>query len=202
MGTLPSININKKVKNDWSYNVKLEARQLLREGDFNGPVNTDFDYVLTDISLITTKKVGLNSRIAGGYLIRLRGEEIIQRTIQQFTTVKRMVGFRLAHRFVSDQTFASAEGPEFRLRYRIGTEIPLNGEAVDPTEFYIKVNNEYLNSWQAKDFDLEIRLVPFLGYAISGNNKIELGLDYRIRSFLDTKTHQNFWVGINWFIEL
>lgn len=201
-GALPSLNINNKFQNGWSLNSRVESRQLMSSGDFQGNSNTEYRYILTDFSFITAKKVGLNSRISGGYLFRLRETEIIHRLIQQYTMVQKMNGFRLAHRFSSDQTFANGEFPEFRLRYRLTSEIPLNGESVDPKEFYIKINNEYLKSWQATDYDFEIRIVPLLGYNIKDNNKIEAGLDYRVNSFLNNNTLHSFWLSLNWFIEI
>lgn len=202
VGTLPSINLNKKLKNDWSLNFKIESRQLIQQGDFKVNVNKNFEYVLTDYSLIAAKKVGLNSRIAGGYLIRFRGGELIHRTIQQYSIVQKRIGYRLGHRFVSDQTFSSNENSTFRLRYRLTPEIPLNGQSVDLKEFYIKINNELLNSFQNSEYDLEIRIIPLLGYHIAGSNKIETGVDYRVNSFLTNNSRHTFWLSLNWFIEM
>ncbi len=199
-GLLPSINLNYKLENDWSLNSKIESRQLLQTGEFNGSTESEYNYILTDISMITAKKVGLNSRVAGGYLIRLREEKLFHRFIQQYTVVQRITGFRLVHRFSTDQTFSKEEKPEFRLRYRIASEVALSGESVDPNEFYFKFNNEYLKSWQDADNDLEIHLVPLLGYNLVNNNKIEMGLDYRVNSFLDNNTRHSFWMNVNWFI--
>lgn len=201
-GILPSLNLNNKFQKGWSLNSKIESRQLMKSGEFGGKSNTEYKYVLTDFSFITAKKVGLNSRITGGYLFRLRDTKIFHRVIQQFTIVQKTNGSRLAHRFSSDQTFSNEEKPEFRLRYRLTSEIALNGESVDPKEFYIKLNNEYLNSWQGMDYDLEIRLSPLLGYDIKDNNKIELGLDYRVNSFLNNNTRHSFWLSLNWFFEI
>jgi hypothetical protein len=202
LGGLPSLNFNAKLKNDWSINSKLESRQLFRSGEIKGSINQKYKYVLTDLSLIAAKKVGLNSRVAGGYLIRFEGREIFHRFIQQFIIVQKLSGFRLAHRFLSDQTFSKTENPEFRIRYRITSEIPLNGESVDPGEFYIKINNEYVNSLQSLEYDLEIRLVPLLGYDITNNFKIETGLDYRVNSFLDNNARHSYWVTVNLFLEI
>lgn len=201
-GGLPSLNINKKLKNDWSLNTKLESRQLFQRGEINGISDKEFNYVLTDLSLIAAKKVGLNSRIAGGYLIRFEDDEISHRFIQQYVIVQKFSGWRLAHRMMSDQTFSKIEKPEIRFRYRLTTEIPLNGESVDPGEFYLKVNNEYVNSFQAKEYDLEIRLIPLLGYDITDNVKIESGLDYRVNSFLNNRTRHSYWMTFNLFIEI
>lgn len=202
MGLLPSLNLNSKLKNDWSINTKIESRQLLQSGVFNVDIDKEYQYVLTDFSLVLAKKVGLNSRIAAGFLLRFEEGELIQRFIQQYAIVQRMSGFRLAHRFVSDQTFSESEKPELRLRYRITSEMPLNGESVDPGEFYLKINHEYLNSFQGSQYDLEIRLIPFIGYDLNDHFKIETGLDYRVDSFLDNNTRHSFWLSMNFFIEI
>lgn len=202
MGGLPSLNFNKKLKNDWSLNSKLESRLLLQRGEVNGDVDKNFNHVLTDFSLIGAKKIGLSSRIAGGYLMRFEGGVINHRFIQQYVTVQKLSGFRLAHRFLSDQTFSASEEPEFRLRYRITSELPLNGESVDPGEYYLKINNEYINSLQAMEYDLEIRLVPLIGYDISERFKVETGLDYRVKSFLTNNTRHSYWMTLNFFIEI
>lgn len=201
-GGLPSLNLNKKFKNDWSLNTKLESRQLLQRGEINRNADKKYQYVLTDLSLVAAKKVGLNSRIAGGYLIRLEDGELSHRFILQYVIVQKMSGFRLVHRILNDQTFSKTEKPEIRFRYRITSEIPLNGQSVDPGEFYLKLNNEYLNSFQALEYDLEVRLIPVLGYDISDNFKIESGLDYRVNSFLNNNTRHSYWMTLNLFIDI
>lgn len=202
VGGLPSINLNYKLKNDWSFNFKIESRQLLQRGTFNGGSDKNYKYVLTDFSLIAAKKVGLNSRISGGHLFRFREGNAIHRLIQQYTVTQKLPRFRLAHRFVTDQTFSHAEATAYRLRYRLATEIPLNGQSADPKEFYLKISNEYVNSIQNADYDLEIRFVPLLGYAITEKHKIEVGLDYRVNSFLNQYARHSFWTSLNWFIEI
>lgn len=202
IGVLPSVNLNKKMNNNWTLNTKLESRQLFQRGEFNGTADKEYNYVLTDMSLIAAKKVGLNSRIAGGYLIRLEDGDFFHRFIQQYVIVQKLSGWRLAHRIMSDQTFSKIEKPDIRLRYRITSEIPLNGEAVDPGEFYLKLNNEYVNSLQGKEYDLEIRLIPILGYDITDNFKIESGLDYRVNSFFNNSTIHSYWMTFNLFIEM
>lgn len=199
-GVLPSINLNKKLQKDWSLNFKTESRQLLQKGVFDGNYIKEYEYLLTDLSLLTAQKVGLNSRIAGGYLIRFRNEEIIHRVIQQYSIVERKTGFRLAHRIAADQTFSSNESPEYRFRYRLTPEIPIDGQSVDLKEFYVKTNLELLNKFQSSDYNLEFRFVPFLGYVLNEQNKIEVGLDYRIDSILITDTRHSFWTSINWYL--
>jgi hypothetical protein len=202
-GGLPSLNLNSKLKHAWSFNTKIESRQLFQQRELAGEaVARKYEYVLTDFSFIAAKKVGLNSRIAGGYLIRFEDDAILHRFIQQYVVVQKLSGFRLAHRFLSDQTFSQRENPDFRIRYRVSSEIPLNGESVDPGEFYLKINHEYINSLQANEYDLEIRLVPLLGYDLSNRYKLEVGLDYRVSSFLRNETSHRYWAALNFFVEI
>lgn len=198
-GILPSININKSLPNDYKLNVKLESRQLLKEGFFEVENDFDYEYLLTDLTLIGSKKIGINKSLAIGYLFRIREGRIIHRSIQQFIMTKRYPGFRIAHRFSADQSFDSKKATEFRLRYRVSSEIALNGQSVNPKEFYLKVNNEYLNSFQKGDYDLEVRVAPFLGYKFTDRKKFEFGLDYRLNSFLNNNSSNRFWISINWY---
>ena len=201
-GILPSLNLNSNLKKDWSLNTKLESRQIFQSGEVNGAVEGNYKYVQTDLSLIVAKKVGLNSRVGGGYLVRLKEGELFHRFIQQYNVVQKLSGFRLAHRFVTDQTFSAIEKPEFRVRYRISSEIPLNGESVDPGEWYLKLNNEYLYNTQASESDLEIRVVPLLGYDISKILNWETGLDYRASSVFKTNKQHSYWITINLYIDI
>lgn len=201
-GLLPSINLNKKLENDWSLNFKIESRQILKQGDLGEDNPFAYDYALTDYSFITAKKVGLYETLAAGYLIRIRDQKPTHRFIQQYVITKQYSGLRLSHRFVADETFDEGESMELRLRYRISTLFALNGQTIDPKEFYLKVNHEYVNSFQDKDYDLEIRLIPFVGYVINKDQKFEFGLDYRINSFLENETSNRYWLSLNWFITL
>jgi hypothetical protein len=201
-GLMPSINFNKGISEDWSLNFKIESRQLFKEGFFRNENEFNYDYLLTDFTTITSKKIGLNNAISIGYTARFVDKDLGHRFIQQFTLTKRYTSLRLAHRFSTDQTFAKERSIQFRVRYRLTTELPLNGQSVDPKEFYIKINNEYLNVFQNKDYDLELRLVPLLGYNFNDNNKLECGLDYRLSSFLNADSRSSFWLSINWFIKI
>lgn len=201
-GLLPSINFNKGISEDWSLNFKIESRQLLKDGFFRNKNEFDYDYLLTDFTTITSKKIGLNNAISFGYTLRVADKDLVHRFIQQITLTKRYSSMRLGHRFSTDQTFAHDRSVQFRVRYRLTAELPLNGQSVDPKEFYIKINNEYLNVFQNKDYDLELRLVPLLGYNFNDNNKLETGLDYRLSSFIHTGSRSSFWLSINWFIKI
>lgn len=193
LGLLPSLNINKKLPKDWALHFKAESRQFLYQEDFS------YDYALTDVALLASTRVRFNTRITMGYMVRIDGEEVKSRTIQQVSFARRNPHVNLAHRIAMDQTFSSSEDTELRFRYRLSSEIPLEGESLDPGEFFLKVSNEYINSFQGSDYDLEIRGATFVGYALLPSSKLELGLDYRASSFLVGQMRNRFWIGINFY---
>jgi len=202
IGSMPSVNVSKDLTNGLGLNFKTESRQSYFTGTFSGESSAKIDYLLTDLSVILSKKVGLNNKLAGGYLVRLRSGQTIHKAVQQFTVVRRYSTFRLAHRFAADHEFSSNIPTELRIRYRVTGEFPLNGEEVDPREMYLKVNNEYLNAFQDGEYDLEIRLAPLLGYVFADKNKFEFGVDYRVSSFLDSPARNSFWVSLNWYLKI
>jgi hypothetical protein len=193
IGFLPTLNINKKLPQDWALNFKAESRQSLVKESF------DYQYLLTDISFAASKKVSINTSVAFGYLLSINDNGIKNRTFQHIAFVKRYANFRLSHRVLADQTFQKDVDPEFRFRYRISSEIPLQGASLDPQEFFLKLNNEYLNSLQNSSYDLEIRTSALLGYVISPNNKLEFGLDYRVDSFVNANIRNRLWIGVNFY---
>ncbi|WP_326986214.1 DUF2490 domain-containing protein [Chryseobacterium sp. MP_3.2] len=202
VGILPSAVLTDKKENDWSVIYEIDSRQLLSKGTFNGFTENKYEYFLTDFSVLGAKKISPKSRLAGGYLLRIEQDKIFHRFIQQYTYTHQLDSLALSHRFSSDQTFSPAEKPEFRLRYRLATEIPLAGKTVDADELYFKISNEYLNSWQDSEYDLEMRLVPLLGFNFRNDKKVEMGMDYRLDSFLQNNTRHSFWMNVNLLIEL
>ncbi|MDT0555140.1 DUF2490 domain-containing protein [Patiriisocius hiemis] len=201
-GLLPSLNFNKNITEVWQLNFEIESRQQLAAGFFENPTELNYEYILTDFTAITSRKVGVNGGIGVGYLFRVSGDKIIQRSLQQYTFTRRLQGVRLGHRIRVDQTFENSKSPVFRARYRFGSEFSLNGQDVDPKEWYLKINNEYLGVFETAENDLEIRLVPVLGYVFTDTNKIEAGLDYRVSNFIDDVSSHRFWFAINWYLKL
>jgi hypothetical protein len=191
---LPSVNLNKKLEKDWSLNFKIESRQQVYSG------KTAYEYLFTDFAVAGGKKIAANTRIVGGYLFRLEPEDVAHRAMQQLIIVSKYGRFRCAHRIASDQTFRQQNTPEFRLRYRLSSELPLNGATLDPQELYLKLSNEYLGSVQESQSDLEIRGLGFMGYTLTDKSKLEIGLDYRLDQFFNTPLRNRYFVGINYYL--
>ena len=146
--------------------------------------------------------MGQTTSIAGGYLSRLFEGRVIHRINQEVSISQPFHALRLTHRVAADQTFYQKFAPQYRLRYRISLEIPLKGHELDPKEFYFKGHNEYLISYQEDHINMQIRLIPMLGYNFSERHRIEGGIDYRLDSILRDRLRNVFWLSIDWLISL
>jgi len=198
-GLLPQVNLSVKLTDRFKLYNKIESRQVVLEQLSEDPT---YKYVLTDISSVLSFRTSANTRISGGYLVRIVNDRIFHRFIQQFNLVNNFERLRLAHRFALDQTFGENLPMEFRTRYRLTLEKPFTGEKVDPKEFYLKFSNEYLWAFRDGNSDIEIRVAPLIGYTFNTKNKIEAGFDYRFNEFLFSASDHDLWVSFAWYLAL
>lgn len=159
VGLLPAISFTKKTNELWQYNIKLESRQWLLQQENNKASDFRFEYVLTDLSLLVSRKIRLQNTLSAGYLHRREIDRSGHRFIQQYLILKKYDRFRVAHRVVTDQTLEEREWT-FRARYRITGEWALQGNVIDKQEWYLKINHEYLNAFTSGKYNLEMRIVP------------------------------------------
>ena len=173
LGLSSNLNFNKKITENEKLNLKIESRQnTFDEGRFN------LEYSQTQISLFGSTGVSYRSSLAIGYSFTIRGGADSHMTAQQLAITNTYGTFRVGHRFSSDQSFGGDRTTRVRARYRISCQLPLKGQIVNVKEFYIKLNNEYLNSFTSSAHDLEVRVAGNLGFEFHDNNKVELGVDY------------------------
>lgn len=201
-GTLPQVNVNFSLTKQLKLNTKLESRQIVSERKPDESGKYPFRYERTDLALVLTKKMAINSTLGGGYLLRLEDRQFVHRFIQQATLVNDLDLITVAHRLVVDETIRPDEPVVVRLRYRLGLEKALNGRQIDPKELYLKFTNEYLGIWSARQTDAEIRASLALGYNASGTTKIELGAEYRVNEFYQPSKAHQYWATLGWFISL
>jgi len=201
-GLLPSFGISAPLAERWRLTVRLESRQQLLSGQFGEGLNSDYKNVLTDFIVVPSRKVGSTSTAGAGYMLRTRNGSYYHRAIQQYSMGSKVRSLKVSHRISADQTFSTAEPAEYRLRYRIGTEIPFSGLEIDDRELYGKITNEVLQEVQKGVYDLENRFVAVTGYQFSDSHRLEYGIDYRIASILSSNIKHTFWWQINWQISL
>ncbi|WP_163379844.1 DUF2490 domain-containing protein [Cyclobacterium sp. SYSU L10401] len=141
--------------------------------------------------------------ITGGYQYRLEsGSDNSHRAIQQISFLQRKGTYQMGHRFRADQTFAPDEPVEYRLRYQISIEIPIEGQSLDPGEFYLVFSDEPIYSIQSGESGLENRLVAALGHLSKGKQKFQAGIDYRTDRFFDADLRQRTWFKFGWYLSL
>ena len=203
VGVIPKLNIKKKFETLWSINLEIAPRiELLERSELSTLENSTF-YTLTDITTVVSRTVGVSNSVGMGYLTRIEEDQsTAHRFIQQYVLIDYKDTHRIAHRFRTDQTFRKGGVPTFRARYRISSDIALRGQTVDPNEFYFKISNEYLGILRDQANDIEIRLTPTLGYNFKNKNIVEVGLDYRIDSFINSNPDHRYWIQVGYYFPL
>ena len=202
LGILPQVNFNASLPAQWKLNAKVESRFGLGDGITGEGFNEDVGYIQTDVSLVLAHKVGVRSKVGGGYLSRFKAGKVIHRISQFYSTVNKFEGFKLGQRFLMDQTFEAGDPIVYRFRYRLSSEIPLQGQNSDAREFYLKANNEYLGIFEKESGVLEIRLVPILGFKLKDRNKIETGIDFRLKDIGSGAFNTQGWLYLGWYYSI
>ena len=202
LGGIPQLNINKILSEKWRLNLKIESRNKFFEFGKEFQNLNKFQHINTGYSIIFSKRIGLSNSLAGGLLLRSGDKHFKSRYIQQLTFVNQYTFFRIAQRLLLDQTIRVNKPFEIRFRYRTTFELPINGRSIDNDEWYLKLNNEFVNCYKNKKYNLEFRSSPLLGFKFSDQNKFEFGLDYRNQSLLHQISKHQFWLSLNWFIIL
>ena len=196
MGVLPKINLSFNLNEKFKISNSLESRQVLYE-QINEAIS--YNVTVTDISALLSYKSSPNTRINGGYLLRLVDGTAVHRLIQQFNYLSPYAKLRFAHRFGTEQNFTASFPVQFRFRYRITLETPLNGTRLDPKEFYLKSSSEAILATRSGDSDVELRVKPVIGYLFPKNSKIEVGIDYRFNEFVISAIDHDFWLSLSWY---
>jgi len=182
---------------------KIESQHGLLSREESG--NNDWEYYhdRTDFQGFVGTSINPFTSVAVGYQYRWDGEgQNSHRSIQQIGYIQPRTGFRLGHRLRADQTFSPTESPEFRLRYRIAFDIPLEGQKVDPGEYYFIASDEPIFGIQGGTLKIENRLVGSLGYYFGPKQKLEAGIDYRTDDFLDGGLRQRIWLKVGWYANI
>ncbi|NVJ87059.1 MAG: DUF2490 domain-containing protein [Algoriphagus sp.] len=198
-GFFPEVGITKKLKNGNKVNFKIENQEVIFRNSQEQEDRWQFRHYRTDLMAFYDWKVSPLSSLAFGLFYRIQDGTNSYRLIQQFALLDRFRRFRVGHRFRLDQTFTPEESTEYRLRYRLAMDIPLEGDAVDPGERYVVVSTEPIFSLQAGEFGLENRLVLTLGKLISNQQKIEYSVDYRTDGFFQEGFRTRLWAKIGYF---
>lgn len=202
-GFFPEAQLTYTPKDKLKLTAKIETQHGMVRNSSETEADFGYFHERTDFQGFVDFTLNPFIAIAGGYQYRWDGSgENSHRSIQQISFVQGRTGYRLGHRLRTDQTFLPSDSPEFRLRYRLVAEIPLNGQRIDPGEFYFIASNEPIFGVQGSEFKIENRLVGSLGHNFSNKQKLEGGIDYRTDDFLDGGLRQRIWLKVGWFVSI
>ena len=198
-GIVPSYNAEINLGQYLTVDAKIQNRFLLyRNPVDDGIKRSGFDH--TGIQAVATARKGALKDFGIGYLFRWDNREggFVHRTIEEYTIERKLGSLSLEHRIRADQTYQSKEGVRHRIRYRLGMEKPLKGVDLDPKEYYLAFNNEYVGSYQDGLAHVEIRFLSAIGYNFSMDEQIEVGLDYRATNLMEHTSKNILWLNIGW----
>ncbi len=196
-GPFAEAAITKKLKNDNKLNFKIENQHVMF--DNREPDILQFDHYRTDLMVFYDWRLTPTSSAAIGIFRRFQDGADGNRIIQQFAFLNRLRTIRLAHRLRTDQTYTDGQDIEWRLRYRVATEVPLDGATLDPGELYLVISNEPIFSLQSGEFNIENRLIFTLGKLYPNNHKLEYSIDYRTDGFFNDQFRTRLWPKIGYF---
>lgn len=192
-GLFPQINLIAPLDSNWELNFLLKPRHILFQGS-PGEAGYHPEYERTDFETIILRRMDKHHAGGAGYMVRYKDGMFYHRTSQQLSSTFSRESLRFGQRTILDQTFGRGKLPVFRVRFRLFTEIPAQGQGIDPGEFYFKLHNEELVLWEGPQADLEVRGLAMPGLRISKNTRTELGLDYRLSNLLEGSREHQFWL--------
>ncbi|MBE0662440.1 MAG: DUF2490 domain-containing protein [Bacteroidales bacterium] len=198
----PDLAINFKLNEDYFLNTKIEAFHYFVERDVNDSPIWVSNFDGTDFQLFLTKRLNPYNRVSLGYQYGFEPNDPgSHRIIQQFSTISRPRNLTIGHRLRSDQTFYQEESFKLRLRYRFSLEVPLQGQALDPGEFFLLASEEVLFDYQDSTVGFENRLVFNIGYMIKPSQKLQFGFDLRSENG-QLFTNNTLLVKLGWIVNL
>lgn len=195
-GVVPYLKSEVALSKSMTLDVKLQNRYFI-----NDPNNTRgslFDH--SGVQIVATGEAGALQNFGSGLLVRYNNSSraMIFRLIEEYSFYGEIAGISFKNRIRTDQTFQAEGKNKYRLRYRISRDQPLKGIDIDPNEYYLKINNEYVGSSEDGSDHLEVRWVSNVGYTIGTNEKIEVGVDYRESNLMEKNQNNRLWINIGW----
>lgn len=197
------LGVRLKLKSDistassWNFKSGLESRQIFRELVHGVEEWRGYKYERTSFSVLAGRPVEDLGKLHAGYMIRRLGTNWVHRGIQQIAWSSGDGFWTFKQRVRLDQTFQMGKNPSFRLRYRIGSNLPLNGTSLEAREWYFSWSHEHMPIHKAGLFTYEIRLNLMVGYLFENSSKVSTGLEGRWSDItLDRKEYQLWWKSI------
>lgn len=198
-GIFPEVSLTKKVSDRIKLNFKVENQEIIFNNQDAQSENPQFTHYRTDLMMFFDRSIRPGVSVALGVFHRFQENEDGNRIIQQLAILQRMRNLRINHRMRTDQTFTRNNDLEVRFRYRFSMEIPLEGDEVDPKEFYLVLSEEPIFSYKGGDFEIENRTAIALGKLLNSQEKLEWALDYRTDGYIQEGFRTRLWMKISYY---
>lgn len=198
-GLFPEAAVTKRLNNGRQLTFKLEHQEISYDNADDASDNL-FTWYRTDLMAFYGVRLANADSVALGVMRRFEDGANANRFIQQYASVGRLRGTRVAHRVRTDQTFRDGDDVELRLRYRIAAEFPLSGSKLEPGENYLVLSAEPILSVQSGETELENRAVVTLGRLLNPDQKVEISLDYRTDKYIQEGFRTRLWLKVGFFL--
>lgn len=189
-GTIPSVLLKSSTqKVDYTFGISSEINAITRT--VNGR-QYPAEVLNLNLESAISYDTGPNFNIAGGFLYRFRnpftGMSSEIRPWQQITFISRLEKYRVRNRLRLEERWVESRseknfGFDLRVRYRLSTDFPLQGERLDNKEWYLNFSTEAHITPTIKQplFFWENRTYLGLGYRVSDKKRFEPALEFRTR---------------------
>ncbi len=201
-GLFPEMGLNIPLTEKFKYTGKIESQHGLFSDDAVNDNELRYFHNQTDIQSFVEYKVTSRIKTAVGYQYRIEDGENSHRSIQQLTWLNQFRIFRLGSRLRADQKFSPSISPEYRLRYRASTDIPLQGEKLGDGEKYFLLSTEVIFALQGGESSIENRVVAGIGHFFNRTKKLELSIDYRTDPYFPNVDRHRVWCKISFYWNL
>lgn len=193
---VPEVALSFKISDRLKISTKVEM--------FNQVFNNTIGYTYSGIEsqYFLAYKMNPFLSMAGGYQLISKPEHVFNhRYIQQIAMVQKYMALKIGHRFRTDQTL-KGEKVDFRIRYRLSAEIPLQGHQLDVQEFFSAFSLEPLILAAHKEGFIEGRMLAVFGYRSSIKSKIQTAFEYRHRANINKTLEQRFIYRISFYYSI
>lgn len=196
-GLSPETAVNYKFKTNWKLTGKIESQNFLFQNTQSIKNKWGYEHYRTDFQGFMAKSLTVRVKAAIGYQYRWDSDgDHSHRTIQQVGWLSNFRNYRIGHRVRTDQTFIN-DKISWRLGYRISSDIPVNGQQLDPGETYLVASNELISEYLDNEFFLENRLVGGIGWYLISKHKLELSIDYRLDPIITIPQRNRIWTKVS-----
>jgi hypothetical protein len=185
----PGIIYNHSFSDRWSGSAGLDLEAIWLRGRGNGDEpDIAFRPDNLNLQLGLAYQLTADLNLSGGYQLSGRrlyrkNNDLEHRFLQQLSLSERWNKFRIQGRLRAEQRFFRSRDYRavHRLRSRLSTNFPLQGEQLDPGEPYINLNAEWLFNLSNDQplFFRETRTYGGIGWRLSNGQRLENGLELR-----------------------